>query len=197
MNPSSDTTTSSPGPSAAILNPTTEVKAGHRNFARYALAPTLLTCALLTACGSAGTGTGASTTLDSSSSSNTPASAFAGSASTSSASTVPATTTAQGPIAGTWNGTYTSRKYPSTTGPFLVTFTQNGTKIAGAITISSACISKGTIDGTLSGQTIGFGTVQGTSTITFDGTISGTAISGTYTSGPSCGSDNGTWNANR
>ncbi|MEP6598143.1 MAG: hypothetical protein ABJB98_01705 [Actinomycetota bacterium] len=75
-------------------------------------------------------------------------------------------------------------------------FSQNGNTIAGTITLSSSCLSKETISGTLSGERIGFGTVEGSS-ITFDGSISGNSMSGSYKSGAQCGNDNGTWKATR
>jgi hypothetical protein len=102
-----------------------------------------------------------------------------------------------GQIAGSWTGTYQSTKFPNTSGTFEVTFSQSGNDISGTITTSSACASEGTIDGTLTGNTISFGVVKSSTLITFDGTINGDSMSGDYSSGPDCGNDTGTWQATR
>jgi len=98
-------------------------------------------------------------------------------------------------LAGDWTGTYASTKYPSTTGTFHATFVVTGVKISGTVEISTACVPQGTLSGVLSGATINFGAVTGAETVKFTGTISGSQMKGTYTSGPTCGNDNGTWNA--
>ena len=115
-------------------------------------------------------------------------------ASTKAAQTTAPTGNAVG-LAGDWTGTYASTKYPSTTGTFHAMFVVTGATISGTVEISSACVPHGTLSGVLSGTTISFGAVTGAETVNFTGTISGSQMNGTYTSGPTCGDDNGTWKA--
>jgi hypothetical protein len=106
--------------------------------------------------------------------------------------------TTEGQISGTWNGTSASDNHPERNSSFTVVFSQDGNTISGPITISGGCISEGTVNGTLSGQTIEFGVIESTG-IDFTGTISGNSMSGTFKTAPPCGPDNdtGTWEATR
>jgi hypothetical protein len=133
-------------------------------------------------------------------SSPTPPSSSATSAPSPSSPTTSPTTSpnAPGRLDGTWKGTYASQKYAPATGTFTVVFRQRGSTISGAITIQPSCLTRGTVDGRLTGNTIDFGAVRGQSrSVSFTGRISGRRMSGTYHSDASCGSDNGTWTAAR
>lgn len=92
-------------------------------------------------------------------------------------------------IAGDWTGTFANTT-TGATGTFSVTFSRQGETITGHITINGG--GSGTINGTLSGNKITFGTITG-STTTFDGSFAGNSMSGTY----KAGADNGTWEATR
>lgn len=100
-------------------------------------------------------------------------------------------------LAGTWNGTYQSGKYPNTHGTFEVTFAQTGHAIAGRVHIDSDCVGDGTVTGNVTNDRISFGVVKAAQTISFDGTITSGGLRGTYHSGAGCGDDNGTWTAQR
>jgi hypothetical protein len=100
-------------------------------------------------------------------------------------------------IEGTWNGSFASEL--GATGTFVVEFTQNGDQIVGEIDIQgSTCISHGDIAGTLSGDDIAFGAVEGVVTITFTGTLDGDHLEGEYQApDEACGPDSGEWEADR
>jgi hypothetical protein len=98
-------------------------------------------------------------------------------------------------IVGRWNGTWTTTSGPAGSGDFHIDFTQSGNNLTGAIVIAGTpCITTGTITGTLSGNTIAFGAVQGSQTISYSGTVSGNSMSGDYHA-PDCGDAKGTWKA--
>ena len=102
----------------------------------------------------------------------------------------------QGRIAGTWNGTWAGVTYPTTAGAFTVVFAQSGNQLTGSITISGTpCLTGGSISGTVSGDVIAFGAVQGEVTVLYDGAISGDTMAGTWST--DCGNAVGTWQAVR
>jgi hypothetical protein len=90
-------------------------------------------------------------------------------------------------LSGTWSGHYSG----AFSGTFTLTWQQTGSKLSGTIDLSSDGSPK--INGTLTGNTITFGTV-GSTAITYSGTVSGTSMSGTYTVGGSAG---GSWSATK
>jgi hypothetical protein len=100
-------------------------------------------------------------------------------------------------ISGSWTGTWQSTKTESSSGNFQATFNQSGDTFTGTIEVSARCVSHGTLTGSLSGDNITFGAVNGAETVAFDGTISGNTMSGNYTTGSACGHDKGTWTASR
>jgi hypothetical protein len=103
-------------------------------------------------------------------------------------------------VAGTWTGEWQDDKVAAGHDSFTMTFTQNGDQISGPISINgSVCVTKGTISGTVTGNSIEFGAVQAEVKISYQGTISGDTMSGTYASSdPSCGpAATGTWTAQR
>jgi hypothetical protein len=106
-------------------------------------------------------------------------------------------TSAGGGLAGTWNGTWRSNSIPAT-GGFQMSFTLNGKQLKGAITVQGGCFSHGSVDGAASGNQITFGAIKAAGvSIAFTGKVHGDRMSGTYTTGESCGSDTGTWKATR
>ena len=82
-------------------------------------------------------------------------------------------------------------------GTFHVTFDTNGSRFSGSISVSAQCVNKGTVRGTLVGDTIKFGAIEGNERVTFIGTLNGDTMSGTYNAGAGCQNDNGTWSAHR
>ncbi|HEY5521266.1 MAG TPA: hypothetical protein VIK08_11460 [Candidatus Limnocylindrales bacterium] len=100
-------------------------------------------------------------------------------------------------VAGPWRGTWRSAKFASTSGTFHVTFQVNGSSFSGTVSVSTQCVSQGTVSGSVVGNKIKFGAVQGNELVTFDGTVNGDTMGGTYHTGKGCGTDNGTWSASR
>ncbi|PZS33861.1 MAG: hypothetical protein DLM58_06975 [Pseudonocardiales bacterium] len=151
----------------------------------------LSTCLLLTVgCTSSSKGKGSNSPASTAPVTTQPASTASNSTP---ADTSPATSSAPASssddIAGDWTGTF-ANSTTGQTGTFAVTFSRQGETITGHITINGG--GSGTINGTLSGNKITFGTITG-STTTFDGSFSGNSMSGTY----KAGADNGTWMATR
>ena len=142
----------------------------------------LLSTGVLAACSSSSSPTA--------STSSTPPAATTPSApaasSTPPASSAPASP-AVGPLSGKWTGSYSG----DFTGTFTLTWVESSGKLAGTIDLSTS----GTVplNGTVSGDTITFGTV-GTQKITYSGTVSGDTMSGTYSV---AGSAQGSWQAHR
>ena len=105
--------------------------------------------------------------------------------------------TARGPrhgaLSGKWSGTYSG----SFTGTFKLTWQQSGHNLGGTITISGFNNVPTSIDGTVQGTAIRFGTV-GSEAITYAGSVSGKSMSGTWkiqAAGRSMGG--GSWNASK
>jgi len=89
-------------------------------------------------------------------------------------------------LTGSWSGQY-SGNY---SGTFSLTWTQSGSALHGSIQISNPSNTM-SINGTVNGDAIQFGTV-GSTEITYSGTVSGGSMSGTYQVG---GSSGGPWSA--
>ena len=104
--------------------------------------------------------------------------------------TAPATSgggaTAQ-PLTGRWNGTFSG----TFNGTFKLTWRETSSNLHGVIHLDPGGTS--TINGTVSGNSIRFGTV-GSSAVTYTGTVSGDRMSGTWkvNAGPG---GSGTWSA--
>ena len=81
---------------------------------------------------------------------------------------------AGGPLSGTWSGKYSGAFH----GTFTLHWTQTGSKLSGTINLSTQR-SKLSLNGTVRGSTIRFGTV-GSAAITYTGTVSGKSMSGSY-----------------
>ncbi len=90
-------------------------------------------------------------------------------------------------LSGTWTGNYSG----AFTGTFTLTWQQTGSKLSGTIDLSTDGSPQ--IDGSVTGDTITFGTV-GSTAITYTGTVSGNSMSGTYTVGSAGG---GSWSAKK
>ena len=91
-------------------------------------------------------------------------------------------------LSGTWNGEYSG----AYTGTFVLNWKQTGSKLTGTIELSAppATLS---LNGTITGTTIEFGTV-GSAEITYSGTVAGDKMSGTYSVN---GSPGGDWSATK
>lgn len=101
-------------------------------------------------------------------------------------------------INGSWKGTWSS-SVTDESGTVSVVLLVNGTVISGSMDLSgSPCISTGSIDGTVSGNSVSFGVILGDDEIQFSSTYSDGTISGTYsvTSGL-CSGDTGTFILNK
>lgn len=99
-----------------------------------------------------------------------------------------------GPLSGKWSGSYSG----SYSGTFTLTWQELKQKLNGKIKISAFNNTPTTIDGTVKGSSITFGTVGGTQALTYSGTVSGNTMSGTWqikADGRKMGG--GAWNASR
>jgi hypothetical protein len=94
-------------------------------------------------------------------------------------------------LSGAWSGTYSG----AFSGSFKLAWHQNGSKLNGVIQLNPGGIS--TINGTVSGNSIRFGTVGGSQIITYTGAVSGDSMSGSYKIKTSAGSANGSWSAHK
>jgi hypothetical protein len=90
-------------------------------------------------------------------------------------------------LTGTWSGTYSGAYH----GTFTLHWTQSRSRLTGTIKLSTA--GRTNITGSVSGNTIRFGTVGNGNTITYSGSVSGTSMSGTYKAGGAGGS----WSAHK
>ncbi len=107
------------------------------------------------------------------------------------ASTAPSTAApAPAGLSGTWSGQYSG----SYDGSFTLTWTQAGSKLTGTIKISAPA-STMSINGTVQGDSISFGTV-GSYGITYSGKVSGNSMSGSYKVSDGQGST-GPWSASK
>jgi hypothetical protein len=96
-----------------------------------------------------------------------------------------------GPVlSGSWKGTYSG----AYTGTFVLRWTQSTSKLTGTINLSTAPGSV-TIDGTVAGGRIQFGTV-GSQAITYTGSVSGSSMSGQFKVADGAGGS-GAWSATR
>ena len=102
-------------------------------------------------------------------------------------SSAPSSSASGADLSGTWSGNYSG----SFTGTFTLTWQQSGSQLNGTIHLSTD--GSPNINGTVTGDTIKFGTV-GSTAIAYSGTVSGDSMSGTYTVG---GSGGGSWSANK
>ncbi len=94
---------------------------------------------------------------------------------------------ASGPLSGAWSGKYNGAYH----GTFTLHWTQSGSKLRGTIKLSTQR-SKLSLNGTVRGSTIRFGTV-GSAAITYSGSVSGKSMSGSYHTGGGGGS----WSAHK
>jgi hypothetical protein len=105
-------------------------------------------------------------------------SAPAASATTAVPATVGATTPdspASSDLSGTWSGNYTG----TFSGTFTLTWQQTGSNLSGTIKISGFGDVPTTIDGSVQGSSIRFGTVHGQE-VTYTGRVSGASMSGSW-----------------
>lgn len=93
-------------------------------------------------------------------------------------------------LSGTWSGQYSG----AFNGTFTLNWQQSGSTLSGTIHLSSG--QSPSINGTVDGSTIRFGTV-GSTAITYSGTVSGNSMSGTYKVKTPSGSVGGPWSASK
>jgi hypothetical protein len=96
---------------------------------------------------------------------------------------------APGSLSGTWSGRYRG----AVTGTFQLSWQQAGSDLSGTITLS-AQPGPEVLTGTVSGDTIYFGTVGSSQAITYSGKVSGNSMSGTYKID---GAPGGPWSATK
>ncbi len=134
-------------------------------------------------CGSSSKST-TSTTTSAPAASSTPETTAATTPAATSTTSTPAS---GGGLSGEWNGQYSG----AYSGTFVLNWTQSGSALAGHITLSAPADTL-SVNGTLSGSSIQFGTV-GSVAITYTGSVSGSSMSGSYST-PGGG---GSWSATK
>src|SRR5487761_1344772 len=133
---------------------------------------------------------GSSSAPTSSSSSNTVATTAA---TPTPATPTPASTTAAaaaGPLSGTWSGQYSG----AYNGTFTLNWLEGTSTLSGTINLHPGGTMS--VNGTVNGSTIQFGTV-GSQAITHSGTGSGNSMSGNYQVQLANGSSGGSWSASK
>jgi hypothetical protein len=149
----------------------------------FALVPVALVVAACSSSGSPATTT-----------SSPPAAAAAATTSTAPSPTAAATTTnTSSDLAGSWSGQYSG----AFSGTFALTWTQSGNSLNGTIKISGFGNSPETIQGTVDGGSIKFGTVGASNHVTYTGSFSGGSMSGTWQVAATTGSAGGPWSASK
>jgi hypothetical protein len=99
-----------------------------------------------------------------------------------------------GALTGSWKGTWVNESPQTAVGTFTLSWAQQGNNLFGAIgVVGSTCLSGGNVTGTVNGNSLSFGAVEGSNMINYTGTYSGNTMSGTYAS--ACGNSKGTWSA--
>ena len=97
-------------------------------------------------------------------------------------------------VSGTWEGSYQSSSYTTMNGTFTVKITQQDSSLYGFISVPEMYMTEEELTGTIIGNAITFGDIEGE--ITFTGIVIGDSVSsGTY-SYPLHG-DNGSWQATK
>ena len=125
----------------------------------------------------------------------TPSPTAAATTTTATTSATPtASTTALGPLTGSWKGTWVNESPQTAVGTFTLSWAQQGNTLIGAIgVVGSTCLTGGNVTGTVNGSQLSFGAVEGNNMINYTGTVSGNTMSGTYIS--ACGNSKGAWSA--
>jgi hypothetical protein len=99
-----------------------------------------------------------------------------------------------GALTGSWKGTWVNESPQTAVGTFTLSWAQQGSNLFGAIgVVGSTCLSGGNVTGTVNGNSLSFGAVEGSNMINYTGTYNGNTMSGTYAS--ACGNSKGTWSA--
>lgn len=104
-----------------------------------------------------------------------------------------ATTNASSDLAGSWSGQYKG----DAVGTFALTWTQSGSSLTGTIKISGFGDSPESIQGTVDGASIKFGTVGASNHVTYTGSFSGGSMSGDWKVTGTTGSAGGSWSASK
>jgi hypothetical protein len=140
--------------------------------------------AVVLAAAGCGSGGGSSSTTQTSTPVSQPASSTP--ASTPASTPPPSSSTSGSGLSGKWKGTYGG----AYSGTFTLNWQQSGSKLSGTIDLSTG--GTNSVNGTVDGSSIKFGTVGGPG-ITYTGTVSGSSMSGSY----STPGGNGTWSAHQ
>jgi hypothetical protein len=86
--------------------------------------------------------------------------------------------------------------YPDTEGTFTIDFEQDGSALSGTISIEGTpCLTGGSISGTVVGNEIEFGAVEGEVEVDYRGSVAGDTMGGTWST--DCGDAEGEWEAAR
>jgi hypothetical protein len=125
---------------------------------------------------------------------NAPASTAASTTTAPPATSAPATTAAPtaGDLSGTWTGNYSG----DFSGTFTLTWQQSGSNLSGTIKISGFGDVPTSINGSVQGSSIRFGTVHGQE-VTYTGSVSGDSMSGSWEIQVPGHSVKGSWNASK
>jgi hypothetical protein len=124
---------------------------------------------------------------------SSPPAAAVATTSTAPSPTAAATTNASSDLAGSWSGQYSG----AYSGTFALTWTQSGSSLNGTIKISGFGNSPETLQGTVDGSSIKFGTVGASNHVTYTGSFSGGSMSGTWQVAATTGSAGGPWSASK
>jgi hypothetical protein len=137
------------------------------------------------ACGSGGGGSSSTGGQSSSPAVSQPAPSTP--ASTPASTPPPSSSSSDTALSGKWKGTYGG----AYSGTFTLNWTEASSKLNGTIDLSQGGTT--TVQGTVEGSSIKFGTVGGAQVIKYTGTVSGDSMSGSY----STPGGNGTWSAHK
>ena len=147
---------------------------------RWRLGVLVLTLLMATACSKSGGST--------SSAVNQPSSQTTGSSSQGAGS--------EFDLSGTWAGEWVDTTPDNAIGGFTLTLTQVGSHLKGAIVVTgTSCLTGGKVTGTLNGDQISFGAVNGQASVDYTGAVTATTMNGTFKT--SCGNAEGNWGAKK
>lgn len=100
-------------------------------------------------------------------------------------------------LGGQWTGEWQNGTTNQVSGTFDLTWTEQGSDLAGIISVSGTpCLSTGQVSGLRKGDEIYFGVVSGEVNVEFTGAVNEDgSMSGTYST--TCGNAQGTWSAHK
>jgi len=145
--------------------------------------------AIVLALAAAGCGSGGSSSSTTQQTSTPAASTPASTPASTAASSPPpaSSSSSDSALSGKWKGTYSG----AYSGTFTLNWTEASSKLNGTIDLSTGGTTS--VQGTVDGSSIKFGTVGGAQVIKYTGTVSGSSMSGSY----STPGGDGTWSATK